>query len=57
MLVLGWNNVDGIMFKFYHNSKSSISNLLLVENAVIEKTIKMNDNNNGDAGKFLCVEV
>ena len=56
MLVLG-EIVDEIMFKFYHNSKSSVSNLLLVENAVIEKTIKMNDNNNGDAGKFLCVEV
>jgi hypothetical protein len=31
----------------------SLLNLVLGEDAVIEKPLKMNDNNNGDAGKFI----
>ena len=43
----------GIMFKLSATLTPSLLNLVLGEDAVIEKPLKMNDNNNGDAGKFI----
>ena len=49
--ILGY--FHGIMFKLSATLTPSLLNLVLGEDAVIEKPLKMNDNNNGDAGKFI----